>query len=424
MRYAIVTFGCRVNQADSLRLEEDLRAPAAASRPPRATPTWSSSTPARSPRRRTRARARPSAASPAKIPTRRSWPPAATRRAAKTKSPRCPASCGSSATTTSWIWCTCWTPRSWARPSGRAISPPPWNGDGPCGSSIEPGVAGRTAFTIRAQTGCEERCAYCIIPTTRGASRSRPVDGSRARDRARRGRRLQGSHARPASTSARTAATWRRASSLLALLRALDAIDGDVTFRVSSLEPMDCTPEIVALVVAQRPLPAALPPAAAARQRSACSPRCAARTRSTSTAGLVDGIVARLPHASIGSDMIVGFPGETDDDFAANLAYLPSSPLTHLHVFPYSDRPGTEASAMRDKVHGTGRPRARRRAARHRRGAGRALPRVTGRDTVRPGADARGRHAGGDGQLSEGENSARDAAQHPGDGPHTEPRRA
>jgi threonylcarbamoyladenosine tRNA methylthiotransferase MtaB len=51
--------------------------------------------------------------------------------------------------------------------------------------------------------------------------------------------------------------------------------------------------------------------------------------------------------------MIVGFPGETDDDFAADLAYLPSSPLTHLHVFPYSDRPGTEASAMRDKVHGT-----------------------------------------------------------------------
>jgi threonylcarbamoyladenosine tRNA methylthiotransferase MtaB len=67
---------------------------------------------------------------------------------------------------------------------------------------------------------------------------------------------------------------------------------------------------------------------------------------------LVDGIAARLPHASIGSDMIVGFPGETDDDFAANLDYLPASPLTHLHVFPYSDRPGTEASAMRDKVHG------------------------------------------------------------------------
>jgi threonylcarbamoyladenosine tRNA methylthiotransferase MtaB len=50
--------------------------------------------------------------------------------------------------------------------------------------------------------------------------------------------------------------------------------------------------------------------------------------------------------------MIVGFPGETEDDFQANLIYLPNSPLTHLHVFPYSDRPGTAASAMRGKVEG------------------------------------------------------------------------
>jgi threonylcarbamoyladenosine tRNA methylthiotransferase MtaB len=68
---------------------------------------------------------------------------------------------------------------------------------------------------------------------------------------------------------------------------------------------------------------------------------------------LVDGIVARVPHASIGSDLLVGFPGETDADFAANLDYLPRSPLTHLHVFPYSDRPDTVASSMRDKVHGS-----------------------------------------------------------------------
>jgi threonylcarbamoyladenosine tRNA methylthiotransferase MtaB len=68
---------------------------------------------------------------------------------------------------------------------------------------------------------------------------------------------------------------------------------------------------------------------------------------------LVDSIRARLPHASIGSDMIVGFPGESDSDFRANLDYLPGSPLTHLHVFPYSDRPGTAATVMRDKVSGT-----------------------------------------------------------------------
>jgi len=70
-------------------------------------------------------------------------------------------------------------------------------------------------------------------------------------------------------------------------------------------------------------------------------------------AGLVNTIRARVPHAAIGSDVIAGFPGETDDDFAELVAYLETSPLTHLHVFPYSDRPGTAASALPDEVHGS-----------------------------------------------------------------------
>ena len=61
---------------------------------------------------------------------------------------------------------------------------------------------------------------------------------------------------------------------------------------------------------------------------------------------LVDGIRARIPHASIGSDVIVGFPGETDEDFEQLESYLEASPLTHVHVFPYSDRPGTAAASM------------------------------------------------------------------------------
>jgi threonylcarbamoyladenosine tRNA methylthiotransferase MtaB len=67
---------------------------------------------------------------------------------------------------------------------------------------------------------------------------------------------------------------------------------------------------------------------------------------------LVDAILDTVPHVSIGSDMIVGFPGETDEDFQANLDYLPGCPLSHIHVFPYSDRPGTVASAMPGKVDG------------------------------------------------------------------------
>jgi threonylcarbamoyladenosine tRNA methylthiotransferase MtaB len=116
---------------------------------------------------------------------------------------------------------------------------------------------------------------------------------------------------------------------------------------------MDCTPAIVDLVAAagcfaphfHLPLQHA-------------SNRVLARMQRPYTIeyyrALVDAIRARLPHASIGSDIIVGFPGETDGEFAELCAYLESSPLTHLHVFPYSDRPGTRAAASnRGKVPGS-----------------------------------------------------------------------
>jgi threonylcarbamoyladenosine tRNA methylthiotransferase MtaB len=139
-------------------------------------------------------------------------------------------------------------------------------------------------------------------------------------------------------------------ASLFDLLRALDAIDADVTYRISSLEPMDCSAAIVDLVAGSgRFLPHFHLPLQHASDRLL-----AAMRRPYTLDGyrrLVDRIRARLPHASIGSDMIVGFPGEGDRDFAANVTYLPASPLTHLHVFPYSDRPGTEATRLRDKVH-------------------------------------------------------------------------
>jgi threonylcarbamoyladenosine tRNA methylthiotransferase MtaB len=225
------------------------------------------------------------------------------------------------------------------------------DGDGACGASIEPGVAGRTAFTLRVQTGCEERCAYCIIPTTRGAGRSTPLDQVVSEVR-----RIAASGFREIAITGVHLGSYGRdlppQSSLLELLRALDPLDVDVTFRVSSLEPMDCTPEIVDLMASSGgrfaphfhlPLQHASDRLLALMQR----PYTLDYYRR-----LVDSIIARLPHASIGSDMIVGFPGETDDDFAANLAYLPASPLTHLHVFPYSDRPGTVASSMRGKVDG------------------------------------------------------------------------
>jgi len=146
---------------------------------------------------------------------------------------------------------------------------------------------------------------------------------------------------------------------LIELLRALDDVSerragsrGEVLFRISSLEPMDCSREIVDLVAGS----AAFAPHFHLPLQHASNRLLSAMRRPYTIdfySSLVDGIRARIPHASIGSDIIVGFPGETDEDFERLAAYLERSPLTHIHVFPYSDRPGTPASTMPCKVAGT-----------------------------------------------------------------------
>jgi threonylcarbamoyladenosine tRNA methylthiotransferase MtaB len=244
-------------------------------------------------------------------------------------------------------------------------------------------VAGRTAFTLRVQTGCEERCAYCIIPSTRGACRSLSPDAV-MRDVV----RAAASGFKEIALAGVHLGSYGRdlepASSLLALLRALVELDADVTFRISSLEPMDCTPAIVDLVATSggRFAPHFHLPLQHASDRMLALMRrpyvCDDYRR------LVDGIRDALPHASIGSDVIVGFPGESDADFGRAAAYLPRSPLSHLHVFPYSDRPGTEASRMSGKVPS---PAIRERGAEVRR-IGEALARrfrESQVNTIRPG---------------------------------------
>jgi threonylcarbamoyladenosine tRNA methylthiotransferase MtaB len=340
VRYAIVTFGCRVNQADSLRLEEDLRARGAEEAASSdadlvivntCSVTATADQGARQTIRRI-ARENPNA----KIVATGCY---ATRCeddvAALPNVVRVVRNDDKLSFIDSFLRTSDFGPRT-------------SDGEGPCGSPIQPGVAGRTAFTIRAQTGCEERCAFCIIPSTRGASRSLPIE-TLVNDV----RRVAGAGFKEVAIAGVHLGSYGRdlspRVSLLDLLAALDGIDADVTYRISSLEPMDCAPAIVDLVARSgRFLPHFHLPLQHA------SDRLLAAMRRPYTLDdyrrLVDGIHARLPHASIGSDMIVGFPGETDDDFAANLRYLPSSPLTHLHVFPYSDRPGTEATRMRGKV--------------------------------------------------------------------------
>jgi threonylcarbamoyladenosine tRNA methylthiotransferase MtaB len=140
-------------------------------------------------------------------------------------------------------------------------------------------------------------------------------------------------------------------ASLVELLRRLESLPGDVTFRISSLEPMDCSREVVDLVADSH----AFAPHFHLPLQHGSDRMLAAMGRPYTIgyyAALVGDIRARIPHASIGSDVIVGFPGETDEDFNQLASYLERSPLTHVHVFPYSDRPGTDATSMKEKVPG------------------------------------------------------------------------
>jgi threonylcarbamoyladenosine tRNA methylthiotransferase MtaB len=222
-------------------------------------------------------------------------------------------------------------------------------GDDACGG-WSPGLGGRTALTMRVQTGCDERCSYCIIPRTRGTSRSEPIESVLSRISA----AVAAGYREIVLTGVHLGSYGRdldSPTSLAELIRRLGEWTGDVLFRISSLEPNDCTPEIVDLVAGSPRLAPhfhlPLQHASDDILSAMCRPY-----RFAEYEALVNRIRRLMPHASIGSDIVVGFPGERDSDFDLLLNRLAALPLTHLHVFPYSDRPGTAASVLRDKVDG------------------------------------------------------------------------
>jgi threonylcarbamoyladenosine tRNA methylthiotransferase MtaB len=365
VKYAVITFGCRVNQADSLGFEEELLAAGATAAPPESADlvvvntcsvTATADQGARQTIRRV-ARDNPAArivvtgCYATRRPDEVAALPNVVQVVRNDDKPRL---------------LELITAGSVRAAAALATADRFGDGEGSCGAAIEPGVAGRTAFTLRVQTGCAERCSYCIIPSTRGAPRSVPIESV-----LREAGRVSASGFKEIALTGVHLGSYGRdltpPSSLVALLRALDDRRAqasfecsDALFRISSLEPMDCSREIVDLVASSDrfaphfhlPLQHASNRVLAAMQRPYTIER---------YAGLVDEIRKRIPNASIGSDIIVGFPGETGADFDDLTAYLEQSPLTHIHMFPYSDRPGTAASAMLDKVPGAVvRERARR----------------------------------------------------------------
>jgi threonylcarbamoyladenosine tRNA methylthiotransferase MtaB len=332
MKYSVITFGCRVNQADSLRFESELCERGAEAAAPESADLVIVNT----------CSVTASADQGARQTIRRIARTNPTARIVATGcyASRCPDDLASLPNVLHVV-------RNDDKERLVALLE---LGDGPCGAPIAPGIAGRTAWTLRVQTGCDEACSYCIIPTTRGRGRSAPLAGILDEVE----RVVEAGFREIAITGVHLGSYGRDlipASSLFELLSAISGSSHDVLFRVSSLEPMDCSPEIVELVAGSpRLAPHFHLPLQHASDRMLAAMR---RPYTVSFyARLVESIRRQMPHAAIGSDVIVGFPGETDDDFAALARYLESSPLTHVHVFPYSDRPGTDAARMSGKVPG------------------------------------------------------------------------
>jgi threonylcarbamoyladenosine tRNA methylthiotransferase MtaB len=201
---------------------------------------------------------------------------------------------------------------------------------------------------VKVQDGCNANCSFCIIPSVRGRSRSiAPIDAlEEVRQLVSRGYKeivLSGIH---------LGTYGRDLSQKLAfqdLVSEILKVPGLERVRLSSIEPLEVTPEIIDLVATNsrmaRHFHVPLQSGSARILRAMYRPY---------TPGyyseLLRRIRAAVPNAAIGADVMVGFPGETDTDFMDTYRLIEESPLTYLHVFPYSSRPGTVAATLPNHI--------------------------------------------------------------------------
>jgi threonylcarbamoyladenosine tRNA methylthiotransferase MtaB len=207
------------------------------------------------------------------------------------------------------------------------------------------GLAKHTRALVKIQDGCEKNCAYCIVPTARGKERSREAAQvvSEVNDLVETGFKevvLTGVHA----------GRYRKNDLSLAALtrRILDQTEVQ-RIRYSSIDPKEFTDELIDLIAESNRICRHLHIPLQSGDDLILS-RMRRDYTSDEYRQLVDGISEKIPQVMIGADVIVGFPGETDEQFGNTCDFIRSSPINYLHVFSYSDRKDTEASKMPDKV--------------------------------------------------------------------------
>jgi threonylcarbamoyladenosine tRNA methylthiotransferase MtaB len=208
-------------------------------------------------------------------------------------------------------------------------------------------IHARTRPFVKIQDGCDARCTYCVIPSVRGAARSAPPDEVVASVRS-----LAEQGAQEVVLTGVHLGTYGRhhGTSLEALVRRiLDEVPRLARLRLSAIEPMAFPPALVTVAAEDHRLaPHFHLPLQSGSDR--VLRRMSRPYRRRDFEALVQHIHHTLPHACVGTDVIVGFPGETAADFAETLSTVERAGLDHVHVFSYSDRPGVPSTRLPDKV--------------------------------------------------------------------------
>ncbi len=207
----------------------------------------------------------------------------------------------------------------------------------------------RTRSFLKVQDGCDYKCTFCTIPLARGASRSDKVDHivRNAQTLAESGVKeivLTGVNIGDFGNGTAVIEGQRpkKEALFIDLIKALDKVQDIPRFRISSIEPNLCTHEILEFIAgSERFMPHLHMPLQSGNNNQLRAMR-RRYTRELYTER-VHWIKSLMPHACIGVDVIVGFPGESDVDFRDTVRFLEELPVSYLHVFTYSERPNTPA---------------------------------------------------------------------------------
>jgi threonylcarbamoyladenosine tRNA methylthiotransferase MtaB len=210
-------------------------------------------------------------------------------------------------------------------------------------------IAEKTRPNLKVQDGCNNRCSFCIIPSVRGQSRSMKLDRVIEEANA-----MVATGYREIVLSGINLGRWGRdfegkQQSFESLLRALLEHTDVQKIRISSVEPMDWSDELIGLVAGSpRIAKHAHLPLQSGSDR--ILRRMHRKYRPWHYAEKIRKIREGMPDAAIGADVMVGFPGETEELFEESRSFIEHLPFTYLHVFTYSSRPGTASAAMTGQV--------------------------------------------------------------------------